>query len=80
MNCSICLELIDNETITTTSCNHTFHKQCLKKWFKFDKSYHDKGWGRCPLCRRDSFDDNGFDVKPTLFRIIAFNLMRMCKI
>lgn len=34
MNCAICLEILDSE-ISTTSCNHKFHKECLKNGINF---------------------------------------------
>jgi len=43
--CVICLgELDDEEDITTTECNHTFHTACVEEWLSKD--------GRCPTCRR----------------------------
>jgi len=76
MNCAICLEILDSE-ISTTSCNHKFHKECLKKWYKFQRNGHYNGWGKCPLCRRNSFDDADFKVKPKIRDIILFNIMRI---
>lgn len=41
MECSICLDTI-NKNSKKLTCIHTFHKKCIKKWFKKMK--------RCPLC------------------------------
>ena len=40
--CPICLDTMENNIITTT-CNHTFHKECFEHWAKYKNS--------CPLCR-----------------------------
>ena len=45
--CSICLELID-DNCCTLKCSHNFHKECIEGWFMKEES--------CPLCR-DEFDD-----------------------
>ena len=42
--CSICLDLIDNNSCTL-KCSHNFHKECIKEWFQ-QKSI-------CPNCRRE---------------------------
>ncbi|KAJ6838986.1 uncharacterized protein M6B38_317785 [Iris pallida] len=42
--CTICLEnLVRNEQVMVTPCNHTFHNDCLVPWVK--------GHGNCPVCR-----------------------------
>ena len=40
--CPICLEVLGTKYIQL-ECNHYFHKKCIKKWFKKDRS--------CPQCR-----------------------------
>lgn len=40
--CVICLENI-NGNKTKLKCGHTFHKKCIKKWLKKNKT--------CPTCR-----------------------------
>ena len=42
--CSICLELID-DNCCTLKCSHNFHKECITEWFE-RKSV-------CPNCRRE---------------------------
>ena len=43
--CPICLEEFnENETVIELSCKHTFHKDCIKKWFENNHS--------CPTCRK----------------------------
>ena len=45
-DCSICLEnIINEETKQITSCNHTFHEECMAKWMSLNHS--------CPLCRKN---------------------------
>lgn len=43
-NCSICLENIHFSELHKTDCNHSFHKECIKKWNK----------SNCPVCRQNS--------------------------
>ena len=40
--CSICLETGIGKPWLTTSCEHSFHLECIQKWAK----------GTCPLCRK----------------------------
>tara|TARA_Y100000991_G_scaffold215550_1_gene206470 strand:- start:309 stop:878 length:570 start_codon:yes stop_codon:yes gene_type:complete len=40
-SCSICLE---NNSDWLLDCKHHFHKKCLKKWYKLNKT--------CPYCRK----------------------------
>lgn len=53
--CSICLEEI-NENGYTTLCGHTFHKNCLSRWFNTDLQRT-----TCPLCREDIIYDRGIN-------------------
>jgi hypothetical protein len=43
-SCSICIDVIDEETITLKRCGHTFHKFCIQQWYQKSNT--------CPLCRR----------------------------
>ena len=81
MACSICLEDFKSEKnndITYMTCNHMFHKKCLKRWLKHDKKY-DLYTGSCPLCRQIGFDDTEFKTKPSITRIIGYNIIRFFK-
>ena len=42
--CSICLESMENNKYTL-ECNHTFHTNCILKWFRNGNSI-------CPLCKQ----------------------------
>ena len=42
VTCVICLEDINGNN-KTLQCGHTFHKKCIKKWFKKNNT--------CPTCR-----------------------------
>jgi hypothetical protein len=44
-DCSICLEKIVNDDKHITSCNHTFHEECMAIWMSLNNS--------CPLCRKN---------------------------
>jgi hypothetical protein len=41
IECSICLDIIDNQAKQITNCNHVFHANCLAQITN----------NRCPLCR-----------------------------
>ena len=43
--CSICQDECKG-TVSKTSCNHIFHKECILKW-------GDKGKSTCPVCREE---------------------------
>ena len=45
--CTICLgELqVSDKSIHTLECSHTFHTECIMKWFR-----HTISVGNCPLC------------------------------
>ena len=49
--CAICLEKIKFDNNIKLKCNHTFHSQCIIKWFRTNKS------GQCPCCRDTDFDE-----------------------
>jgi len=51
MCCPICLEEISKEDNQfTTSCKHTFHKECLEKCMKVNLP-------QCPICRQNITKD-----------------------
>ena len=49
VDCPICLDIIDNDIITT-SCNHRFHNTCFSAW-------HNDGNYNCPVCRSTNCTD-----------------------
>ena len=51
MSCSICLEDLDDDQITTLSCGHSFHVLCIIRWFRNPTR------SSCPLCRDDGNAD-----------------------
>ena len=63
--CSICQENFKNnkDTISITPCEHIFHNDCLKKWFK-KNVLHPK----CPNCNlnmleAEKINENNVDIK-----------------
>eukprot|EP01006_Ploeotia_vitrea_P008599 TRINITY_DN20652_c0_g1_i1.p1 TRINITY_DN20652_c0_g1~~TRINITY_DN20652_c0_g1_i1.p1 ORF type:complete len:544 (-),score=52.48 TRINITY_DN20652_c0_g1_i1:1289-2920(-) len=45
-NCTVCLSDFElEETLRTLPCNHIFHRDCVDRWLKTNKS--------CPCCRQD---------------------------
>jgi hypothetical protein len=60
-SCSICLELINEEELITTSCNHIFHQLCIDEWLSKKNT--------CPCCRSSILDieyDSDDDIIPPL--------------
>lgn len=42
--CCICLSSYEyKQGVRKTQCNHIFHKKCVDKWYKYNKT--------CPICR-----------------------------
>ncbi len=52
--CSLCQKEDDHEAWHTTSCKHTFHKTCIKKWFKKHRL--------CPNCLQIDDCRNELDI------------------
>ena len=57
MECSICLELLQNN-IAILDCIHKFHEDCISKWLSRSK------YNKCPVCETGTeivamiFNDN----------------------
>ncbi|KAJ7956880.1 RING/U-box superfamily protein [Quillaja saponaria] len=52
LDCSVCLsEFEDGEKIRKLNCKHSFHKDCLDKWFQ-------QYLATCPLCRNKVLPDD----------------------
>ena len=45
-SCSICLEGFEGSTANFLTCNHAFHRECLRGWLSVNSS--------CPNCTRVS--------------------------
>ena len=60
--CTICLESLNNEEPVSIikSCNHTFHKNCLKLNMESEGT-DDDTQHRCPLCRKEFDETNVYD-------------------
>lgn len=46
MECSICLENIDEKEKKKLCCNHVFHEKCIERWSRNNNNGH-----LCPCCR-----------------------------
>jgi hypothetical protein len=61
MECSICLE---TRNLKRLPCNHSFHKECLLKWFETSSSRLNQlptaEKFTCPICRRNIYIENDF--------------------
>jgi len=53
MECSICLELINDNDKKVLSCNHSFHASC---YLKCVKTNNYNSFIKCPLCREINMD------------------------
>ena len=49
-NCPICISSMENMEIINLGCLHKFHKDCLLKWWEYDKNN-----SSCPLCRTQNY-------------------------
>lgn len=47
LNCSICMSSLPKPFVLL--CGHQFHKNCIKKWYKYNNS--------CPVCRKTIFEN-----------------------
>jgi len=45
IQCSICLDYIENSPCKCNNCNNFFHKCCLEKWKKVKNE--------CPICKKN---------------------------
>ena len=51
MTCENCLEEFNEKSkLFTTSCNHSFHSECLSKYVKLFKKNNENS--TCPYCRQ----------------------------
>ena len=53
MECSICLEIINDNDKKILSCNHSFHANC---YLKCVKTNNYNSFIKCPLCREINVD------------------------
>jgi hypothetical protein len=59
LECSICLNIIYDDEYDfikenqnhKTECDHIFHNECIKQWYKVSNSVS------CPLCHEDNIND-----------------------
>ena len=49
--CGICLTGKDYAELFCDPCNHSFHAECITKWFK--TLVEANTWPSCPYCRKD---------------------------
>ena len=67
-NCSICLDVIDDNIITLQRCKHQFHRSCITMWFEKNNT--------CPLCRETILDLYRIKyLKPTFWGISNVNMV-----
>ena len=62
LDCSICLNSLDNETKCITNCNHEFCIDCIEKWLNINKI-------NCPLCRQQLKEYNSYNLKTKIILI-----------
>jgi hypothetical protein len=53
--CSICLELLNDDNVTTNECcNHSYHPVCINTWLQENNT--------CPSCRHELFPEEEIPV------------------
>ena len=50
MDCSICLDTLENQCTYKLSCGHIFHFECIDYWYRRLR-LEDRSC-TCPICRR----------------------------
>jgi len=77
LECSICLNSIDNGTVETLSCGHPFHKSCIRRWISSNFPSF-----RCPCCNKEY--NAGFFIPDPSNRINIYQtdlvILRQCGI
>ena len=51
--CSVCIDNFDTtekDVVKLKNCNHIFHKECIDKWIKINRT--------CPICRKGVVNDD----------------------
>jgi Ring finger domain len=93
--CSICIEpIIYRKTAWLTSCGHTFHRNCLKELYYYDKQHIVNKYTNeipCPNCREGLVeccmgiycferysDENGLDRLENNYEQIEKQLYQIC--
>ena len=67
-NCSICLDVIEDNVITLQKCKHQFHRSCITMWFEKNNT--------CPLCRETILDLYRIKYrKPTFWGVTYLNMV-----
>ncbi len=62
VQCSICLNNITTgQDVTSLSCEHTFHSQCIQRWFRRNAT--------CPVCRAEQPRSNTEQTVSRRFRL-----------
>lgn len=83
VECNICYEDITSKEMIL-QCKHTFHKHCIKKWFKKNnyklckKCKCTERYSSCPMCRCNI---NLFSIKPKyvqFYESYILNKTRKC--
>ena len=65
--CPVCLDEIPFKLIHKTTCDHTFHTQCIMKWFESSDE--------CPVCRREQIEDPMIIFKHNVHDTMSKNYM-----
>ena len=76
MQCSVCLDEINQDTLEVTECNHRFHRACIQRWLED----HDN----CPLCRHqlriDDDEEEEGEIDEGFFEVVYYNVSEMLPI
>ena len=68
MECLICMDIIENDELYTTRCNHHYHSECFTTC-----QYWSKEKNKCPYCRQ-SLIKGGKKSKRSDFEILEYSI------
>jgi hypothetical protein len=81
-DCTICCDALrasDNDIIRLKSCQHMFHRSCIRQWFLTQslKTRHDKlcKFTTCPNCRSGLFDTRGLSSDNIATYCMGLNML-----
>lgn len=60
--CSICLQMFEERTLTPLPCCHVFHRVCFNKWIKEKALSYKDNQVVCPLCHTVIYDRQALNV------------------
>ncbi len=71
MFCSICLEILEQNSMKSLECSHSFHTYCINEWISYNTNSY-----QCPICRKEYYITNQviIDIQENIEPIIQENI------